>query len=145
MKITYTNQEFVNDRDLIKFIILDLQSSIMKSINDKKLIKIEEEINKNRKRKLLVRDIIISGVRNIRPYYFPEYVEIKIDPNIKLPNQDIYLADLCKLINYGNLSVKGCFIFSKQFLWYQKHIKQLREKYVKFGYFIIDHEEKKED
>ena len=47
---------------------------------------------------------------------------IDINPNITLPGTNISVLSILKFINYGNDYVKGCYLFSKLFLHYQKNI-----------------------
>ena len=54
---------------------------------------------------------------------------IFINPNVNYPGTDIKLADICKFINFGNMSVEGYPIFTTTFEYFNKHINKYIERF----------------
>ena len=70
------------------------------------------------------------GIDNIIFSYFQNQITFRIDNNILVPGLDrIKLVDICKLINYGNLSHEGYPLFSSVFTEMQSNFEQYVREY----------------
>ena len=75
-------------------------------------------------------ETIITGIKNLKTYKYPDQYIIKINPNKILPKSSAKLNDICNLINYGNLSLKGYPIFSEGFEIISKQVPYLYEAFL---------------
>lgn len=75
-------------------------------------------------------EIIFAGIKNLKVYKYPDHYVIKINPNKILPKSSAKLNDICNLINYGNLSIKGYPIFSEGFELISKQVPYLYEAFL---------------
>lgn len=69
------------------------------------------------------------SILNLKVVHYPTYATITVDDTIMYPNTHIRLIDLCKLMNYGNLSVEAYPIISDTFRHFSTHIKDYVNKY----------------
>lgn len=88
--------------------------------------KIDEYINslniKTVKRPLSSRSILLAATNLLTINKARDTFIISINPNIIIPDTTIKYVSLLKLINYGNMELKGCFIFTKAKQYIEKNI-----------------------
>ena len=75
-------------------------------------------------------EILIAGIKNLIVYRQPDKYVITINPNKILPKTSAKLNDICKLINYGTLSVSRYPIFTEVFEIISKQVPYLYETFL---------------
>lgn len=110
------------DRDFCEWLADIVKSQIKGSIDEKKLIRWNEYLSSGStitlmgRKSILAKEIIFKGVDLILVRELPEKFIIEINPNIMMPGvKNKRVSTLCKLINYGNMDIKGYPIFSDTF------------------------------
>ena len=89
-----------------------------------------EELFNGVYKNLTAYEIISLGIDNIGAKKTSMGVEISVQNN-KKPNQIFAkLYDVCMLINYGNLSIDGTFLFSNAFEYFGRNINEILVKYI---------------
>lgn len=74
------------------------------------------------------RKVIMLGMTNLQHKRYKTTTHIFINPNLYYPGTPYKVVELCKLINYGSLSVEGYPIFSDTFEHFQKSIHKYTDK-----------------
>ena len=118
----YINQGFI---DFLKKKPLGYMSTI---IDTKKLYKYDElfqseeflELSDNTV--ISSRKVIVLGMTNLIHKRYETTTHIFINPNINYPGTNLRLVDLCKIINYGTLSIDAYPIFTETFDYIQRNI-----------------------
>ena len=112
------NHEFV-DVGFGTWLIPKLSAKIINNIDSKKLVVWNKYLTTSTSIKRLynkeysAQDILIFAARNLVCSGIPGQISITINKNIRAPGFDrISLYELVKLINYGNLNVKGYPVFT---------------------------------
>ena len=112
-----------------RFIISHLQSDVNKLLQDSRVrtriayVLASEWIRDRELLSKLDEDALQSYIEDaIRYKRFEDYYIIEFDPNVALPNSRVSVESIIRFVNYGNESMKGCYLFSKLFLKYQKNI-----------------------
>ena len=118
----------------IKFLKRRIMGYISLIMNFKRLKPFDEYFNSN-EFKSISNNVVISskriitmGMTNLVHKRYETNTHIFINPNITYPGTTIKIVDLCKLINYGTLSLEGYPIFTKTFDHFSKNIKKYRNK-----------------
>lgn len=137
MTLEIENPRNFNLESFIKtFLIPKIQESFIKEIDNKRLLKIEEFINKLGiniyHQYISVRSILIAAIDNL------EYLKLsnnnyilRIDSNQMLPNISAKLIDLAYMINYGTLSTPAYPIFTKVFSFFADRLQLLYAEYLR--------------
>ena len=73
--------------------------------------------------------ILKMSLANLKVLHYSTYATISIDDECLYPNTNVRLTTLCKLMNYGNLSVDAYPIISDTFRHFSTHIKHYVNKY----------------
>ena len=73
--------------------------------------------------------VVKLSLINLKYTHFPSYATLSINDKIFYPSTNIRLIELCKIINYGNLSVEAYPIIIDTFRHFSTHIKQYVSKY----------------
>ena len=73
--------------------------------------------------------VIRLSLTNLTYTHFPSYAILSVNDKVLYPGTNIRLVDLCKIINYGNLSVEAYPIVTDTFRHFSTHIKQYVNKY----------------
>ncbi len=68
------------------------------------------------------RQVIIMSMTNLIHKRYDTVTHIFVNPNICYPGTNIKLVDLCKIINFGNMSVEGYPIFTETFDHFHNNI-----------------------
>ena len=124
----------VDNKDInlhfIKFIKRKMLEHISLILNFKKLTPFDEyfkseEFNKlSNNVRVSSKKVIVLGMTNLIHKRYETNTHIFINPNILFPGTDIKLVDLCKIINYGNMSIEGYPIFTDTFEHFSKNINK---------------------
>lgn len=95
---------------LLDYLIDVIRELVLRRVDYKKLIKIEEYINgfiiKSRRR-YTMRDMLTIILYNLTYEQYPDYSVIKIDQNELLYGTNIKLLDIVKFITYGTFDIRG--------------------------------------
>lgn len=95
---------------LLDYLIDVIQELVLRRVDYKKLIKIEEYINGfilKSQRHYTMHDMLIIILYNIKYEQYPDYSVIKIDPNEFLYGTKVKLLDIVKFITYGTFDIRG--------------------------------------
>ena len=79
---------------------------------------------------LSAKQILVLGMSNLKHKRYEINTHIFIDPVIVYPGTQLKIVDLCKIINYGNLSINGYSIISDVFNHFSEHIKGYVNKHL---------------
>lgn len=140
MKLTLFDTENKYSDDFLDFINRYIIIKIISSINTRKIQPIEEYINQYSdiptlfKKYISVNEVIISGAYNIIYSRINNKIVFEIDPTQIYSGTSAKLNELCKLINYGNLVVKGYPIFTKAFDYFKDNIDNYYDNYMQGGF-----------
>ena len=74
-------------------------------------------------------DILTEGIKNIQYIETPSEFIIQIDEKKYIYGVYVSISDMCKLINYGNLTMRGLYIFSIIFNDTERSLKKLEDLY----------------
>ena len=125
--------------DFCKFLISCIQVDLQEQIHNKRNKLLDSHLNKlndfinspqsgYQKRcygvkQLDIREIITQGIHNLTYEKSGGKYMIVIDPNANIPGTFISIKSACKLINYGNLIIRGTLIFNNEFKKIEDHIE----------------------
>lgn len=129
------SKEYAKD-GFISFLIKRIVGTVSILLDIKKLtsfdnyFKSEEFLSDYGTNDISARKVILLALNNIRSKITSDAVLIYIDDNIYYPNTDIKLITLCKVINYGTLSIPAYPIFTNVFNHFKKDIKKYRQKFI---------------
>ena len=123
--------------DFINWLKVKIRDKIISDIEDKKLIVWDEYLNTNSayvsiyKKKISSKDIIIAGAANLEFSKSESTFSIFINRNVFTPGLDrIKLETICKLINFGDLQIKGYPIFTDTFDYFAESIHDYVDRYL---------------
>ena len=124
------NKEFGN------WLIKIITSSIKSNLNEKKLGQLDKYIEDNFthlfKKPVTSKDIIYAGLKELVCDDDSSKLIIKISTNKFMQGLDrVRIETLCRLINYGNSSVKGYPIFTDTFNQVALNIKLYVDEYLR--------------
>ena len=74
------------------------------------------------------RRVILLGMTNLSHKRYEEVTHIFINPNINYPDTNLKVVDLCKVINYGTLSIDAYPIISETFDHFSNNIEKYKER-----------------
>ena len=75
------------------------------------------------------RQVIVMGMTNLTHKRYETNTHIFINPNINYPGTNLRIVDLCKIINYGNMSIDGYPILTMTFDYVQSNIGKYIDRY----------------
>ena len=122
--------------EFVRYLIRQYILYISSIIDFKKLNPINKYLKENLfkdkfyKKNINALNIIVIGVYSIKYRKNKYKTVLYIDPYKKLPHTDIKLVSLCKLINYGNMDIKGYPIFTRGFNYIKENIDELYDRYL---------------
>ena len=100
---------------LINYIPEKLFNYVVLNLNEEKTSSLDEYLYKNLKIKNSSRDIIEYGLNNLFISDTGAEFLVMIDPTLNVPDSTENLLSVIKLIDYGNLEVRGLNLVSKAF------------------------------
>lgn len=135
MKLFIVDKDKKFDNDFFNVVKEKLLDLYYEKVNVEKLLPFEEYINELPKYKSLLKNYIYAteicqiAFYNVVMLRFGDNITIKIDEKVRLPNTNIKLIDLCKLINNGNLKLQAYPIFTEIFDEAKKNIEKYYIEY----------------
>ena len=108
MELVIQNDDQMSSQ-FISYLLNVIRSTIMEQIQDYlkfnfMFSKYDSIIN--------VQTIMSLAAQNFKSYIFQDKIIIKIDPLVNYLNTQFKLITLCKFLNYGDLEIPGCHVFS---------------------------------
>lgn len=123
----------VDNKDTNLHFILYLKKRMLRHIalilNPKKLVPYDEYFNseafiiRSGGASISSRQVILLGMTHLIHKRYENTTHIFINPNFMYPGTSLSVADLCKVINFGTMSVDAYPIFSETFEHFSKNIK----------------------
>ena len=106
------------DLNFFNWLIEKIKSYLLMFDDFSRYKQIEEYINSNilrskKYRYLSMHDIFVIAAASYECINYGSTAIIQINPQIKIYNTNIKVIDICKILNYGSISVKGIDIFSQ--------------------------------
>lgn len=106
------------DLNFFNWLIEKIKSYLLMFDDFSKYKQIEEYINSNilrskKYRYLSMHDIFFIAATSYECINYGSTAIIQINPQIKIYNTNIKVIDICKILNYGSISVKGIDVFSQ--------------------------------
>lgn len=133
IETTIYNEKFM------QYFLKKYKLNCLSIINKNKLHKIDQFINalpkyKNKfKKHISCIDVLWTGVFNLKVRHIGDQYTFYIDTNAFLPQTNIKIAELCDLINFGNLSLMPYPIFTDTFNKMKKNINMYYNLYILNG------------
>lgn len=126
------NVKLNNYNNFFKFLKDIIKSAILKNLDVKKLIVFDEYFKNNLNIKVtpIARQVIIIGIENLIYSKTSEGINIYINPSTIVYNTQYHVAELCRLINYGTLDLKGYPIFTNTFNKIKDNINMILSLYL---------------
>lgn len=136
MILQIDDPERIIDRVFISKLIYRIKNKIIVSIDNKKLLKLNEYLNNNPVYKNIynkhidAKKIIIEAANSLQFNQNSSNYIIYINPNIYAHGLDrVKLNSLCKLINFGNVEITGYSIFTDIFKYFADNIQDYLDLY----------------
>lgn len=106
------------DLNFFNWLIEKIKSYLLMFDDFSRYKQIEEYINSNilrskKYRYLSMHDIFFIVAASYECINYGSTAIIQINPQIKIYNTNIKVIDICKILNYGSISVKGIDVFSQ--------------------------------
>lgn len=106
------------DLNFFNWLIEKIKSYLLMFDDFSRYKQIEEYINSNilrskKYRYLSMHDIFFIAAASYECINYGSTAIIQINPQIKIYNTNIKVIDICKILNYGSISVKGIDVFSQ--------------------------------
>ena len=106
------------DLNFFNWLIEKIKSYLLMFDDFSKYKQIEEYINSNilrskKYRYLSMHDIFFIAAASYECINYGSTAIIQINPQVKIYNTNIKVIDICKILNYGSISVKGTDVFSQ--------------------------------
>ena len=136
MQLEISDPKNLLDRSFILWLKVKIRDKILADLDLKKLIVWDKYLNENNvyksiyKKQINTQDIIIAGAMNLDFSKSESNFMIYINRNIFTPGLDrIKLESICKLINFGDLGIKGYPIFTNTFDYFAESIQDYIDSY----------------
>lgn len=122
----HINQGFIPfiKKKLLGYMSLILDTKKLQKYDE--MFQAKEFLRLSNKISISSRKVVIIAMTNLLHKRYETNTQIFINPNINYPGTTIKIVDLCKIINYGTLSIDGYPIFTETF----NHIQQNIGKYI---------------
>lgn len=124
----YATQKFIS------FLKQRMLSHLSAIIDTKKLIPYDEYFNTDEFRELYgdgnvsAVKVVVFGMKHLSHKRYESNTHIFINPNVNYPGTQINLFTLCKLINFGNMSIDAYPIFTDTFNHFSKNLSKYIDK-----------------
>lgn len=141
LQIPIKINRFNIDIRFIKWLMPYIKHQILKNINNRQLYVIDKYIEdsllleeyKLKNIKFSSRKAIMLAINNLIINKRKDAYEIEIDNNILYPGYSISLENICKLINLGNMDIKGYPIIINAFNHITDNLKRYCARYYQDG------------
>ena len=116
----------------IKYLKKRMLRHLATLLNIKKLERYDEyfnskEFNHDDNTHISSRKVLLLGMTNLSHKRYENSTHIFIDPNINYPETNFKVVDLCKVINFGTMSIDGYPIITETFEHFSKNIKKYKD------------------
>ena len=133
LRIKDDNGTFTDD--FIVYLIREIRYYLPLKINKRKLIKWDDYLNSigittTDKYKISSYNVLLAGVHSLTYKKIDDEYIINIDNNAYMPYITESIDALCKLINYGNVELKGVYVLTETFEYFSKNVNKYFDKYV---------------
>lgn len=129
MKLHVTDSSEYVDLLFGQWLCSQIKNKLLSQINSYELTKLDEYLTtedlipKLYSRRYFAKDIILQGSQHLVCTGDSGNFFIHVDENVFASGFDrVKLVDLCKLINYGTLNLKGCSIFTDVFQYFSDNL-----------------------
>lgn len=132
MELIIKNKDPIENNEIKSFcywLIKEIPTIALSLLNNKKLIKLNEFINKYnvihwrfKERYLSVKDIILGSFNNLIVVQNNNNFIIKLNSNAYIPNTSNSYISIAKLINYGNINIPAYPIYDQVFNYVSKNL-----------------------
>lgn len=132
MKLILKSSMNILDDRFITHLINSFPNMIFTTENIRKLSKINNYLQENiftGRRKFTTKQVVNIVLKNIVYQTDGKTATIQIDNSAIFPFYTFKVKDIAKLIDDGNLDIKGTHIFHNMFKYVEKHIIDLRNNY----------------
>jgi len=140
MKLTiFDAQDKFKNEEFLEFVLLKMKQRLYSQLDVNKLRKAEEFFNKYSRYKsvykkyISAREVVISGILNIEYKVTGNKIVFEINSVQIFPSTDAKLYEMCKLINNGNLLLRGYPIFSSTFDYFKEHLNEYYDLFINRG------------
>ena len=133
LRIKDGNSTFTDD--FIVYLIREIRYYLPLKINKRKLIKWDDYLNSigittTDKYKISSYNVLLAGAHSLTYKKIDDEYIINIDNNAYMPYITESIDTLCKLINYGNVELKGVYVLTETFEYFSKNVNKYFDKYV---------------
>ena len=138
MYLHITNEAKLDLDAFCKWLIPNMKQYLQINIDEKKLIRFNDYINNN----IRINNLNTSGYP-LNPYNIlvksADYLVVKklnnqyiiaLDETAYIPNTQIHIIDIIKLINYGNIELVAYPIYNELMEWFADNITVLYNRYI---------------
>lgn len=124
----------------MEWLLEHIKYLLLSHINPCKSLRVLQHIQKSNLFKLQPDELnaldvdegLITGIKNLKYKEVRSHYIFYIDPNITVKNVDeLKVCTLCKLVNYGDLGLRGYPIFSNTFSYVAANATKYYARYIK--------------
>lgn len=136
MKILITDEAGKYTDDFLNYILAKFRDIYYEIVDGRKLAPFEVYINELPEYKSVFKkymsayEICLMALYNIVVLKYDSSYVLKIDETQKIPQTNIKIIEICKLINNGNIMLKAYPIFTDVFKYVQTHVENYYAEYV---------------
>lgn len=137
MICTITANKHIDDY-FIEWLIDRIRFEILGNIDEEQLNNFNSVVNQqqlfkrvdNRNIKFDIRKAIVMSLQNIRYRKIKNVYIIEISSDTIYPHYLVKLSTLCKLLNYGNVNIKGYPIYTEAFTRVKSNLRGYYKQYL---------------
>lgn len=137
MYLEISNHQGLLTKSFGNWLIKELHNNFFINLNEAKLknwdtyFEKSDEYKSIYKKKIITKEILIIGIKNLICKEAATKLIIQINPNLFVPGLDrIRIDQLCRVINYGTITTQGYPIFTDLFIEVSDNINQYIDKYI---------------
>lgn len=141
MKLEILDPESLLSSDFYQWLVRQIRFEIIRKIDRRKLETWDIYFNESEDYKSITNldikteNIILFGAKSISPTIHPTQCTITFNKNQFVPGLDrVKVESVCKLINFGNLSIKGYPIFSDTLQYVADNINDYVKRFYTGGF-----------
>lgn len=121
----------------ITWLLPVIRDYVISSVDENKLIKVDEHINNNKyfhtifKNKISSKDVIVAAMYNLVVNDYWNRTIISVDNNAIVPNTTTKISTVIKTVNFGTMSIMGYPIITTRFKYIEDNIDAFYEMYLR--------------
>ena len=126
-----------NFDSFVEWLIEQTQQHFIGSINPQRLIVFDNYFKNfdwgftdKKTHFISTKQLLISAIYNLRYRKTMNSYTIEINPNAVIPSTSAKFIDIAKLVNYGNVELKGVYVLTDTFEYFSKNVNKYFDKYV---------------